>query len=52
MKKTFFLLIFFSFAVAKITTAQLVSPTHWSYSVADLGDGEFDISISVSLDEG
>jgi len=52
MKKTFFLFLFLSFAAAKISNAQLVSPTHWSYSVADLGNGEFDISISVSLDEG
>ncbi len=50
--KSFKLLLFFLFAFIGISSAQILTPAHWSHSVKDLGKGEFDISISVNLDEG
>lgn len=41
-----------SFALVKISSAQMVSPAHWSYTTKDLGNNEFDIIITVTLDEG
>ena len=52
MKKVFTLMLLMSFASAKISYAQMFSPAHWSYTTKDLGNSEFDIIITVTLDEG
>ncbi|TSA49859.1 MAG: disulfide bond formation protein DsbD [Sphingobacteriales bacterium] len=50
--KSFKLLLFFLFAFSGISSAQMVVPSHWSHTVKDLGKGEFDIVITVTLDAG
>ena len=45
-------MLLMSFASAKISYAQMFSPAHWSYTTKDLGNSEFDIIITVTLDEG
>lgn len=50
--KSFKLLLFFIFAFSEISSAQMVVPSHWSHTVKDLGKGDFDIVITVTLDPG
>ncbi len=49
--KSFKLFLFFLLAFSGISSAQMLDPAHWSHTVKDLGEGEFDISITVNLDE-
>ena len=50
--KSFKLLLFFLFAFAGISSAQILTPAHWSHTVKDIGKGEFDVIVTVKLDEG
>lgn len=52
MKKIFALILLLSFAVTKNSSAQIVNPAHWSYTTEDAGNGEFNIMISCTLDDG
>ncbi len=52
MKKNFALILLLSFAVSKNSSAQIVQPAHWSYTTEDLGNSEFNIMISCTLDNG
>ncbi len=52
MKIFFALILVLSFVIQKSGSAQIVNPAHWSYSVEDLGNGEFNIMISCTLDDG
>ena len=45
---TFLILV----VIAIKSTAQIVDPAHWSHKVKDLGKGEFDIELTVTLDKG
>ncbi len=46
--KFLFLLLF----SVQFVNAQMLTPAHWSHTVKDLGKGEFDIIVTVKLDEG
>ena len=50
MKKVFLLLVAVGFTL--ISKAQIVDPAHWNSAVQSLGNGEFEIMITVTLDDG
>lgn len=50
MKRIFLLLTAVGFTL--ISKAQIIDPAHWSSSAQSLGNGEFEIMITVTLDDG
>lgn len=52
MKKIFAFILILTIAWAHNSSAQMINPSRWSCSAEDLGDGQFNIMISCSMDEG
>ena len=51
MKKLFLFFVFI-FSLSQFSFAQMLDPIHWSHTVKDIGNGEFDIAVTATLDEG